>query len=186
MGWKFSSSCHIDSSFSERNLPIMHTSSKRALGWSLRAHSTLIPGLLWGQHRSSLQHLDSLEGAKHCLNVDNVSAHAERAVYRDASSLRGEYKHCCHVLIHLFIFCLGLSLNTSMRKDVFSSAALLLRNHNISVKELVSKCCERRANYARIYRPFCIFFKVILPFWHYSHCRISINVILNRSITDTG
>lgn len=45
----------------------MHTSSKRALGWSLRAHSTLIPGLLWGQHRSSLQHLDSLEGAKHCL-----------------------------------------------------------------------------------------------------------------------
>lgn len=119
-------------------------------------------------------------------NVDNVSAHAERAVYRDASSLRGEYKHCCHVLIHLFIFCLGLSLNTSMRKDVFSSAALLLRNHNISVKELVSKCCERRANYARIYRPFCIFFKVILPFWHYSHCRISINVILNRSITDTG
>lgn len=67
MGWKFSSSCHIDSSFSERNLPIMHTSSKRALGWSLRAHSTLIPGLLWGQRRSSRQHLDSLEGAKHCL-----------------------------------------------------------------------------------------------------------------------
>lgn len=29
MGWKFSSSCHIDSSFSERNLPIMHTSSKK-------------------------------------------------------------------------------------------------------------------------------------------------------------
>lgn len=29
MGWKFSSSCHIDSSFSERNLPIMHTSSEK-------------------------------------------------------------------------------------------------------------------------------------------------------------
>lgn len=40
-------------------------------------------------------------------NVDNVSAHAERAVYPDASSLRGEYKHCCHVLIHLGFFVLA-------------------------------------------------------------------------------
>lgn len=99
-------------------------------------------------------------------NVDNVSAHAEPAVYRDASSLRGEYKHCCHVLIHLFVyfFSLGLSLNTSTRKDVFSSAALLLRIHNISVKELALKCCERRGNYAGIYRPFCIFKKRFVLF----------------------
>lgn len=84
-------------------------------------------------------------------NVDNVSAHAERALYRDASSLRGEYKHCCRIFIHLsFFFYLGLSLNTSTRKDDFSSAAVLLRNHNISVKDLESSCCERRANYAKI------------------------------------
>lgn len=64
MGWKFSSSCHIDSSFSERNLPIMRTSLKRALGSSSQAHSTLIPGLLRGQRRSSLQHLDSQRALK--------------------------------------------------------------------------------------------------------------------------
>lgn len=37
-------------------------------------------------------------------NVDNVSAHAECVVYRDASSLRGDYKHCCRLFIHLLLF----------------------------------------------------------------------------------
>lgn len=36
-------------------------------------------------------------------NVDSVPAHAERPLYRDASSLRGEYKHCCCVFIPLFL-----------------------------------------------------------------------------------
>lgn len=65
MGWKFSSSCHIDSSFSvKKTSPLCAPHRKRALGSSSRAHSTLIPGLLRGQRRSPLQHLGSQKAFK--------------------------------------------------------------------------------------------------------------------------
>lgn len=47
MGWKFSSSCHIGSSFSERNLPIMHTSSERG--------PRMIAGLQYTNPRSAVR-----------------------------------------------------------------------------------------------------------------------------------
>lgn len=92
MGWKFSSSCHIDSSFSERNLPITRTSSKRALGSSSQAHSKLIPGLLRGQRRSSLQHLDSQRALKTAQLTENWYESAERKVHQHALSPHGEKK----------------------------------------------------------------------------------------------
>lgn len=64
MGWKFSSSCHIDSSFSEKPPHYAHLIEKRAVGSSSQAHSTLIPGLLRGQRRPSPQHLDSQKTLK--------------------------------------------------------------------------------------------------------------------------
>lgn len=153
MAWKFSSSCHIDSSFSERNLPIMHTSSKRALGWSSKAHSTLIPGLLWGQRRSSLQHLDSLEGAKHCLihGMLIMSHHTLSVVYQDASSLRGEYKHCCHLFIHLFLFWPEF-------EDVYGKGCLFTCSVPSGKSQHISQrpCCGAVVS-ANVYRPLCTF-----------------------------
>lgn len=162
MGWKFSSSCHIDSSFSERNLPIMHTSSKRALGWSLRAHSTLIPGLLWGQRRSSLQHLDSLEGAKHCL-IHGMLIMSGHTLSVRCTQMHHHYEVNINTAATSLSICFYFVWVWTRRRGRMSFQA---SEKSQPVKELVLwRTRERRANYAKIYRPFCIFLKNVSCFF---------------------
>lgn len=117
----------------------MHTSSKRALGWSSKEHRTLIPGPLWGQRRSSPQHLDSLEGAKHCL-IHGMLILSPHMLSVCCSEMHHHYEVDINTASASLSICfyLGPSLKTSMGKVVSLSAPSLLRNHGAQVRR---PCC---------------------------------------------
>lgn len=128
-------------------------------------------------------------------NVDNVSTHAECVLQRDASSLRGEYKHCFCVW-----FCFGLSLKMSIRKGVFSSAA----SQHISRRPCGSAVTEayyvniQRTLYTCFSHKYASFCRSQLQwgstYWHnlypcgitFDVGAININTIVDVSITDTA